>query len=238
LYICGLCAANGKEADNSIITPKPKKTCTEVAVKAGPKKQENSLSEDNRLLIEELKKSIDERLRKQRKELEKVSINTKSNSLKMTFHFTIVSIFACVAIAIAGIAIAVAVIVLGLGAYRSYLDHKQIYAKLEKKLDEKFAPWLTDRKKEHKQTMNKMFADFSEKCDSEMKRFMYHVRLRFIIEQPEPVAEDIYPMLTFLVAKPSFEDKTLFIKIKNLNINPEITAKANEGLNKLKNRKK
>lgn len=227
LYICGVCESNRKTTEDNILNQETKKAGTEGVVKAEPEKLDEGISEDTRVLVKELKKSIDEKLRLQRKDLEEVAVTTKANGRKMTFHFTIVSLFACGVIGVSGL-------VLGFGAYRSYVDNKRILGRMEKKLDREFGPWLRDKKKEHEKAMKEICATLSTKYDTEMDQLMYHVRLRFIIQQTSPKAEEVYPLLTPLSSNPRLEYEPLFAKIIELNIHPEITAKAQDGLTKLK----
>ncbi len=222
LYICGLCATNGQDADENILTREQKTSSTETALRARSEQQEDEISEDTILLVEELKKRIDERLELQRKELEEVAINAKANGRKITFHFSIVSLFACGVIAVSGL-------VLGLGAYRSYVDNRQILGRMEKKLDREFGPWLDSKEKECKEMIEQLYNEYK----SDSQQFLQFVRLKFIIDQPGPEADEVYPLLTPLSSNPRLEYKPLFVKIIDLNIHPEITAKAQEGLNKL-----
>ena len=152
----------------------------------------------------------------------------------MTIHFTIVSIFIAIVSVFACGVIGACGLVLGLGAYRSYVDNKRILGRMEKKLEREFGPWLTDKKKEHEQSMKEICSGLSKKYDNEMDQFTYYVRLRFIIKQPSPEAKEVYPLLTPLSSNPRLEYEPLFAKIIELNIHPEINAKAQDGLNKLK----
>jgi hypothetical protein len=200
---------------------------TQALGKTDQEKNEIAIRGDIRLSIEELKKSIKEELNLQRKEIEKVEITAKANEKRMSFHFTVVSLFACGVIAISGL-------ILGFSAFRFIVYNRRIFERTKKSLDQEFSPWLDNKKKECEGKIKQLYTNYEDHS----QQFLQFVRLKFIIEQPNPEANEVYPLLTPLTSNPRLEYAPLFNKIINLNIHAQISAKAQEGINKLKNVKK
>ncbi|RPJ79330.1 MAG: hypothetical protein EHM20_01710 [Alphaproteobacteria bacterium] len=128
-----------------------------------------------------------------------------------------VSIFSLImATSIGAIAVLIAITVFILNRDRKIVERE------EKKLREQ-------DKKEYEIEIRKLMDEQS----SLLNQLGYYEHLKLILSKPKPTAEEIYPFLTPLSSRPSIMFLPLFKKIIDLNISPEITAKAQEGLERI-----
>ncbi len=71
-----------------------------------------------------------------------------------------------------------------------------------------------------------------------MKGFIRHLKLKTILmNDPEPTGDEIYEYLAYIKEDPYPDYKPTFAKIMKMNFNKEIKKMAEEGLQKLENRK-
>ena len=132
--------------------------------------------------------------------------------------------------AIASIVIALVAICLGLGVYKIYIDHKRLVEDAEKLTRETFDKW----KNEREAAMNTECENIVKSMQGNLQYFAYFLMLRELVAKGNMHSDEVYPLLTPLVEKPSRMYKPIFNKIIELNINDEITRKAKEGVSKIK----
>lgn len=220
--ISRFCPANAENTHENITIQESIAPRKEAKIEVEPNAMDDIVIEKFNVLASQLMRDFNKRLAEQRDRIDEIETSSKANEKSISNHFTIVSLFA-------GAVIGLVALVLGLGAYRFYMDNRRIRERMDRLLERQFSIWLRQKEAEYEKILQKLL----RRCESDMQNFSYFVRLRFIIEQPHPSAEEIYPLLTPLSSNPKWEYKPVFNKIVGLNIHPEITAKARAGLKKL-----
>ncbi len=118
---------------------------------------------------------------------------------------------------VSGIVMGFVGILFGIGAFIMYRENQDVAARARSQLDawneqtanfqSTFDQWFDDAKREH-----------SKKLDL-LSRIM---RLRILLDQESPTAEEIYPEISPLFAKPKLEYLPIFRKIMSLDVGADI----------------
>lgn len=183
-------------------------------------------NEKTGFLSEESKENIHNKLRSLENDIKRIEVSTSLNEKSISNH---ISVFSW----ITGLVIGIAGLVLAIGTLIFIRGNKDVIDRSEKNLKEceSLLAKLTEQ-------YEKGMAEVKQSYDVNMQRLVYFLGLRFLLEQPSPSPEKVYSQLTPLVHDPRTEYASLFQKVIELDINSEITAKAQEGLDRLTNRHK
>lgn len=180
------------------------------------------LEKINVVLNDRFRENINKKLESQQGQINQVQANAQNNERIIFSYLTAISLFA-------GSVIGLVALVLGIGAVRFYVDNKRLIDKMNKLLEKQFNGWRKNKEIQIEQRMNNLCA----LLEQDLQHFSNLTILKKIIEDAPPIPEEVFPLLTPLCENPKILYKPLLEKIKNLDIHPEITTKALEGLSKL-----
>lgn len=174
------------------------------------------LEKINVILKDKFRKDINKKLESQQNQINQVQANTQNNGRTIFNYLNVLSL-------LAGSVIGLVALVLGIGAVRFYVDNKRLIDKMNKLLEKQFDGWRKN-KLEHLCTV----------VERDLQHFSNLTILKIIIENDSTTPDEVFPLLTPLCENPKLLYKPLLEKIIKMDIHPEITAKALEGLSKLK----
>ncbi len=169
-----------------------------------------------------LKSHLNEQEAAFKDKIDNVTMTAEANKQMIDLYFTVVSMFV-------GVVLALVAIVFGFGAYRVIVDNRRLVEHVNKLVDEQFGKWLEDRQK----VFNEKLENLHTSCQWFMEDLVYFHYLKKVVSSGKAKADDIFPLLTPLIARPRGLYKPLFKKLQESNIHPDITSKAAEGLKRL-----
>lgn len=154
--------------------------------------------------------------------LKETTFLAQSNEKRVSGYLFLVGLFT-------GILFGLVTLVLGIGVIKIYIDHKGMIEKIDRQLDERFKEWWDNKGEE----INGLCLSMSNDLEKELQNFSYFLKLKMLLVQGDVNAEEIYPLVAPLSEEPIITYKPVFEKLADLNIDEDITKKANEGLEKL-----
>lgn len=169
-----------------------------------------------------LKSDLKEQEANLKDKIDNVTMTTEANKRMIDQYFTVISMFV-------GVVLALVAIVFGFGAYRVIVDNRRLVERVNKLVDEQFGKWLKDRQNVFDEKLENLHIS----CQWFMEDLVYFHYLKKIVSGGKATADEIFPFLTPLVARPRDLYKPLFSRLQKSNIHPDITSKATEGLKKL-----
>lgn len=160
-------------------------------------------------------------IEKELKHLKQISDISKPDSI--SDYLGLLSLITTIVVSLAGFVIVMG----GISIYRSWVDSKRM---LKEELETKFNPWLEEREKE----CATQIKDMLDKHEGKMIQYSPFIKLKQLITLPsKPTEEEIYPLLTSLTSQPRFGYRSLFNRIKDMNISQAVNDRIDEGLQKL-----
>lgn len=177
---------------------------------------------DHRLVHEDGDKELKAQVQRHNGRIFEIETRAKSNENLIFNYMGFVAFFA-------GGVIGVVTLFLGFGVYKFYIDNKRIVDRLNHLVSSTFDKWSQGKTAEFDGKAKGLLI----KCENDLDNFAYFIKLRSLLELSGPDPNEIFPCLTPLCEAPKKIYRPLLEKIRILNINPEITKKAIEGLNKI-----
>lgn len=146
-----ICWAGTKDADKDVTIQQANQPCKVVRMINDADVGSDPIIEKFSFFAEKLKEDIDSQLAVQEAKITQLETAARTNEKSISNYLTIVTFFA-------GAVLGLVALVLGLGAYRFYMDNKQIVERLNRLLEEQFGPWLAEREKECQQELKKLYS--------------------------------------------------------------------------------
>lgn len=133
---------------------------------------------------------------------------------------------------VSGIVIGFVGVLFGIGAFILYRENQVVAKKAKEQLD----AW-NEQTANLQNTFNQWFNDAKKEHTRELDLLGRQMRLRILLDQEQPSAEEIYPEISPLYSKPKLEYLPIFRKIMTLDVGADIkrhTVAAIAEINKVK----
>ncbi len=118
---------------------------------------------------------------------------------------------------VSGIVIGFVGVLFGIGAFIFYRESQDIATKAQAQLD----AW-NEQTTDLQQTFDEWFKDAKGVYTGELESLSRMMRLRVVLDQDRPTADEVYPDLSPLFSKPQLEYLPIFRKVMALNIGDDI----------------
>lgn len=149
---------------------------------------------------------------------EKISATNKT----LDFNLTIITWMS-------GAVIALVALFLALGIFKIHIDHKKIHDDAKKLTKDCIDKWWEETEGILKEEADKLI----HKVNGEMQDFSCFLRLKELLKTDDYDVSEVYPLLTPLTCTPKTTYRRLFTQIVELDIDPEVTERAQVGLDAL-----
>lgn len=134
---------------------------------------------------------------------------------------------------VSGIVIGFVGILFGIGAFILYRENQDVTRKAHQQLD-----LFNERAEDQQRTFDSWFQSAKKEYSLELEQMSRIMRLRALLDQERPRAEDIYPDLSPLYAKPKLEYLPIFRKIMSLGLGADISRNTQAAIDHLAERYK
>ena len=134
---------------------------------------------------------------------------------------------------VSGIVIGFVGILFGIGAFILYRENQDTTRKAHQQLD-----LFNERAEDQQRTFDSWFQSAKKEYSLELEQMSRIMRLRVLLDQDHPRAEDIYPDLSPLYAKPKLEYLPIFRKIMSLELGADISRNTQAAIDHLAERYK
>lgn len=134
---------------------------------------------------------------------------------------------------VSGIVIGFVGILFGIGAFILYRENQDVTRKAHQQLD-----LFNERAEDQQRTFDSWFQSAKKEYSLELEQMSRIMRLRALLDQERPRAEDIYPDLSPLYAKPKLEYLPIFRKIMSLELDADISRNTQAAIDHLAERYK
>jgi hypothetical protein len=134
---------------------------------------------------------------------------------------------------VSGIVIGFVGILFGIGAFILYRENQDATRKAHQQLD-----LFNERAEDQQRTFDSWFQSAKKEYSLELEQMSRIMRLRVLLDQEHPRAEDIYPDLSPLYAKPKLEYLPIFRKIMSLELGADISRNTQAAIDHLAERYK
>jgi hypothetical protein len=134
---------------------------------------------------------------------------------------------------VSGIVIGFVGILFGIGAFILYRENQDATRKAHQQLD-----LFNERAEDQQRTFDSWFQSAKKQYSLELEQMSRMMRLRVLLDQEHPNAEDIYPDLSPLFARPKLEYLPIFRKIMSLDLGADISRNTQAAIDHLAERYK
>ncbi len=134
---------------------------------------------------------------------------------------------------VSGIVIGFVGILFGIGAFILYRENQDATRKAHQQLD-----LFNERAEDQQRTFDSWFQSAKKEYSLELEQMSRIMRLRVLLDQERPSAEDIYPDLSTLYARPKLEYLPIFRKIMSLELGTDISRNTQAAIDHLAERYK
>ena len=129
---------------------------------------------------------------------------------------------------VSGIVIGFVGVLFGIGAFIFYRESQGIATKAQAQLD----AW-NEQTADLQQTFDEWFNDAKGVYTGELESLSRMMRLRIVLDQEKPTANEVYPDLSPLFSRPQLEYLPIFRKVMALNIGDDINRHTQAAIDRI-----
>jgi hypothetical protein len=132
---------------------------------------------------------------------------------------------------VSGIVIGFVGILFGIGAFILYRENQDVTRKAHQQLD-----LFNERAEDQQRTFDSWFQAAKKQYTVELEQMSRIMRLRAMLDQEHPNADDIFPDLSPLYARPKLEYLPIFRKIMSMDLGADISRNTQAAIDHLAER--